>query len=300
MPTGEIVVGILNNMSDGSLRATEHQFCSLFHSASPVPIRILLYTLRSIVRSSNARRYLDSVGYRPSHHLAIDRPHCLVITGAEPAKGPLCSAPFWGELVEVLKWAIRTERPIVLSCLATHAALDYVSKVGRHKLPVKCFGVYNHITCSDHPLTRQVLCQLPVPHSRWHTIDTSQIIGAGYIPLIWSPLAGAHCFINDLPMPWLFMQGHPEYSATTLIKEYRRDMERFLAGISPSAPMLPSGILDQENRVSLEGFATLARKNRQISLMKDFPWIKVDDHLAAAWQEPTRQLIANWLAMIAR
>src|SRR2546430_13670792 len=48
----------------------------------------------------------------------------------------------------------------------------------------------------------------------------------------------------------LFLQGHPEYERTTLFKEYRRDVGRFLSGEQSSYPPLPCRYFRSEEHTS--------------------------------------------------
>ena len=43
---------------------------------------------------------------------------------------------------------------------------------------------------------------------------------------------------------FLFLQGHPEYEAGTLLREYRRDIARFLRGEREHYPAVPQGYFD--------------------------------------------------------
>ena len=54
------------------------------------------------------------------------------------------------------------------------------------------------------------------------------------------------------PQPFVFCQGHPEYDAETLGREYLRDMGRFLRGESGDVPPMPENYFDRatENRLA--------------------------------------------------
>jgi hypothetical protein len=52
-PSGCIKIGLINNMSDEALKATERQFVSLLNSASDnMPIHLSLYTLPGVPRTA--------------------------------------------------------------------------------------------------------------------------------------------------------------------------------------------------------------------------------------------------------
>ena len=70
-------------------------------------------------------------------------------------------------------------------------------------------------------------------------------MGAGYEPVLHSPevgwtVAGRRRGGSTL----VLAQGHPEYSGTILLREYRRDVSRYLDGTRPELPILPRRCID--------------------------------------------------------
>ena len=58
--TGYITIGLINNMSDEALKATERQFISLLNSASDnIPIHLSLYTLPGVPRNGFTASHID-------------------------------------------------------------------------------------------------------------------------------------------------------------------------------------------------------------------------------------------------
>jgi homoserine O-succinyltransferase len=56
-----ISIGLINNMSDGAIGATERQFLSLLDSASDgIEIRLSLYSLPGVPRSESGARYVKN------------------------------------------------------------------------------------------------------------------------------------------------------------------------------------------------------------------------------------------------
>jgi homoserine O-succinyltransferase len=56
----------------------------------------------------------------------------------------------------------------------------------------------------------------------------------------------------------VFFQGHLEYTETTLLKEYRRDVDRFIHGRQPHHPTLPCGYFTAEGAAALDEFKARA------------------------------------------
>src|SRR5712691_11252461 len=58
---GTIEVGLLNNMPDAALEATERQFAALLQPAAEnVTVRLRLFSLPGIARGERAQRHLDT------------------------------------------------------------------------------------------------------------------------------------------------------------------------------------------------------------------------------------------------
>ena len=66
----------------------------------------------------------------------------------------------------------------------------------------------------------------------------------GYRILTRSAVAGVDMFVRQDKSFRLFFQGHPEYEATTLLREYRRDVGRYLRGERDDYPGLPLDYFD--------------------------------------------------------
>ena len=73
----------------------------------------------------------------------------------------------------------------------------------------------------------------------------------GYSIVSWSPETGADIFLKESDSLSLFFQGHPEYSTTALLGEYRRDISRFLSGEEDFYPHIPHGYFSANVEVEL-------------------------------------------------
>ena len=54
-------------------------------------------------------------------------------------------------------------------------------------------------------------------------------------------------FVKQTRSLFIFFQGHPEYEETTLLREYRRDVGRFLRGQQPHYPTRRTNISRQRH-----------------------------------------------------
>ena len=120
---------------------------------------------------------------------------------------------------------------------------DSLDGIERQRLAEKRCGVYQHSILAGHALLAGVGAPLLMPHSRWNELPPAALRAAGYTLLSWSAETGADAFVRQERSLLLFFQGHPEYEDTTLLKEYRRDVGRFLNAQQPHYPTLPCGLL---------------------------------------------------------
>src|SRR5271165_932147 len=79
-----LVIGLVNNMPNLALRATERQFCALLSAAShDFVIRLKLFSLPEIPRSDATLAHIDRY-YDHISELKEDPPDGLIVTGTEP------------------------------------------------------------------------------------------------------------------------------------------------------------------------------------------------------------------------
>ena len=133
-PSGCIKIGLINNMSDEALKATERQFISLLNSASDnMPIHLSLYTLPGVPRNGFTASHISSC-YSNIEDLWDSHLDGLIVTGREPMAANLSDEPYWDSFTKVLGWAQENCHATVLSCLAAHAAIP---AHGRHSASEK-------------------------------------------------------------------------------------------------------------------------------------------------------------------
>src|SRR6516162_6669594 len=81
---GPIVIGLVNNMPDAALRATEGQFGALLGAASGAQaVRLRLSSLPELPRSADALEHIRS-SYWPLEQLLAADLDALIVTGTEP------------------------------------------------------------------------------------------------------------------------------------------------------------------------------------------------------------------------
>jgi homoserine O-succinyltransferase len=299
-PPGEraIEIGLVNNMPDAALESTERQFIELLRSAAgDVPVRLRLYHIPEVPRGEEARRRLD-LAYAPVEELYAGRRDGLIVTGTEPRAAVLADEPYWGAMVRLLEWASANTTSTIWSCLAAHAAVLHLDGVDRRPLAEKCFGVFDCAVAAPHPLLAGIAERLRIPHSRCNELAERDLAGRGYTVLTRSAQAGVDCFVKPLDSLFVFFQGHPEYDKRALLREYRRDVGRFLRRERDAYPAMPSGYFDAVSAGVLASFRDLAQNERDESLLECFPLEFVEARLEPLSRSAVTRLYGNWLALL--
>src|SRR5439155_21806844 len=294
-----IDIGLINNMPDAALKATERQFLSLLRAAADrVIVRLTLYALPEVPRTKFGGRHVAGRFYSRIEDLWGSHLDGLIVTGTEPRASNLKDEPYWGTLTRVLEWAEENTYSTICSCLAAHAALLYLDGIGRQSLGDKRFGVFECARVSEHQLTAGGPSRVRMPHSRWNEIPEDALVGAGYRILTRSKDAGVDTFVKLRKSLFVFFQGHPEYEAHSLLLEYRRDIGRFLRGERDTYPPLPQGYFDKDTVTALAALRERALSDRREELLADFPTAQAAGKVSNTWLSAARRLYRNWLSYI--
>ena len=239
-------IAFINNMPDPALEDTEMQFFELLDIASgDIPVCLRLYSLSGVPRGDRGQQHLNSF-YFGTDDLLNSRFDAVIMTGTEPRQPNLRNEPYWsasGECVG-LGGEQYDSRPI-LSCLAAHAGVLHSDGIEPAPLSDKQFGVFDFAKTANHQLTRGTRGAVRFPHSRWNEVQADALAACGYLVLTQSAEGGVDSFVKKKKRSlFLHFQGHPEYGAQTLLKEYRRDIKRFLRGERETYPSMPKGYFD--------------------------------------------------------
>jgi homoserine O-succinyltransferase len=265
-------LGIVNNMPDKALLSTARQFLSVIELAAPdFRVFVSLFALPGIARGDTGKRHLLDNSYRSLSDLQDAGLDAVIVTGTEPKQSNLKDEPYWGALASLFDW-IDSEGPSAMfSCLAAHAAVLHFDGIERRRLEKKCFGLFDHATTGHDELTEHLPHTFKIAHSRWNEIPEDALGQNGYRILTESGEAGADLFVKQRRNLHLFSQGHPEYDASTLGREYQRDVRRFLAGEREDYPNVPRGYFNMSEKELLDRFRARALRTRDEYLMTEFP-----------------------------
>ncbi len=294
-----LTIGLVNNMPDPALEATELQFSALLGAAAGArTVRLRFSSLPRLPRGPEARSRIDSE-YWELDELLAERPDALIVTGTEPRAPTLEEEPYWEPLARLIDWAEANTAATVWSCLAAHAVANALHRVRRRRLPEKRFGVFQHRAQAGHPLLEGVPKPLLTPHSRWNDLPPADLEAAGCSILSFAEETGADLFVSARRSLLVCFQGHPEYEAATLLKEYRRDVGRYLRGEYPAWPTLPRGYFSTGALEQIEAFRSRAQAARSPELLAEFPMATLAAGLEARWQPGGAAIYRNWLQYVA-
>ena len=289
-------IALINNMPDSALEDTEVQFFELLESAAgDLPLSLKLYSLPELPRSAAGQQHLRNF-YNSIEDLLNSRFDGMIMTGTEPRQPDLRNEPYWPALTKVLNWAERATASTVLSCLAAHAGVLHSDGIPRHRLGDKQFGVFEYKTVRRHALTDDTGDEMQIPHSRWNEVRADALTASGYEVLTQSTEAGVDLFVKKKKDSlFVHFQGHPEYSVRTLLKEYRRDVKRFLKKERETYPTMPQGYFDTAATRLLTDFRKIVEADPRDEMMAKFPEAAVAGALRGTWQASAACVYRNWL-----
>lgn len=296
----ELHIGFLNIMPDAALEATERQFFRLVGACNQIAqFHIHPFTIEGMPRSSEAQAHINQY-YETFSQLKQDGLDALIISGANVTHPHLQDEDFWQPLTEVFKWAKQNVTSILCSCLATHALIQFCYGIERTRLPSKRWGVYAHkIIDRKHPLIAEINTRFDVPHSRYNEVFQDDLQKQGVKVLVASPDAGVHLAVSPDGFRIIFFQGHPEYDAISLLKEYKREVMRFINLETDQYPAIPEHYFNTEVLAIFNDYA----KHIQSALkykraIKPFPEQEVEAFLDNTWRDTAKAVFNNWLGKV--
>jgi homoserine O-succinyltransferase len=292
-----LTVGLVNNMPDAACEATERQFLKLLRVASSnVVVLLKLYSVAAVPRSKATRAELAG-RYRDLAELWNTPLDGLIVTGTELVAADLKDEPYWNALCDLVDWACHNTASAVWSCLAAHAAVRYADGIVRERLAGKLSGVFDCDVTGDHPLFAGLAPRLRVPHSRLNDLPEAGLLASGYRVLTKSAAAGVDAFVKEQEggSAFVYFQGHPEYGTDSLLREYRRDVGRFLRGEAAAYPQTPQNYLGSAATFLADDFRTRATGERHGDFVGDFPLRSIAAGIENTWRAGAVGVYRNWI-----
>jgi len=296
----ELHIGFLNMMPDAALMATEHQFIRLVGASNQIAqMYVYPFCIPEQERGPKAVAHIKEhySDFRDLREQGLD---ALILTGANPVSPVLEQEAFWEPLIDIVDWASNNVASMLCSCLATHALVKFGQGIERQKLPRKKWGVYNHsISAPEHPLTWEINTRFHAPHSRYNDVSKDQMEQAGLKVLAESPEAGVHLAVSEDLFRVVYFQGHPEYDAISLLKEYKRELVRYVTDVRDTEPPFPRNYFPEEAKAIIAEYLSnaLAAKSSG-GEVPAFPDAELQAFVDNTWGDTGKAIVNNWLGLV--
>ncbi len=283
-----LVIGLVNNMGVSAMVPTQAQFAGLLR-ATGRPARLVCFTMRPPQD-------------RPYDHLPLDAladfgVDAIIVTGMELTTSNLRDEWLWPRFTRLYDWCEQKSVPAIWSCLAAHAAVLHRDGIARQPLGTKLSGVFD---CQrndlPHRLTKGLSAHWQCPHSRYNGLSSEALLARGYTVLSGSDAVGVDIFTHSANSASFYFQGHPEYQTLTLLKEFLRDLRRYVTGESNICPAVPVSYLDtpaEEEFMVLREWALAGQ-----DVMPGAHSRALCATIRQNWTDAATQLYANWLDIV--
>ena len=296
----ELHIGFLNIMPDAALEATERQFFRLIGACNQIAqFHVHPFTINGLPRSKSAQAHIDQY-YETFEQLKQAGLDALIISGANVTHAHLQEEEFWQPLTEVFDWAKENVTSVLCSCLATHALIQFCYGIERTRLPAKRWGVFAHkVIDRKHPLIAEINTRFDVPHSRFNEVFQKDLAQHGVKTLVASTEAGVHLAVSPDGFRIVFFQGHPEYDNISLLKEYKREVMRYIHQEIDQYPPFPAHYFNTEVQDIFNRYARHvqeALKNQHT--VPTFPEQEVEPFLDNTWRDTAKAVFNNWLGKV--
>jgi homoserine O-succinyltransferase len=290
-----IHVGLVNNMPDAELRATELQFARLLKDAAgALDVRLSLFSLSGVVRSEETRARMEGF-YADAATLQGAEVDALIVTAAEPRTGGPRHQPAWQSLAALIQWSQRNTVSVIYSGAAARAAALHLDGVDSILLPQDLCGVLDCERVEDDPLLHGMTAVGGMPHDRRGGLCEQELVARGYKILSRVPYGDPDIFLRPGPALSLFLQGRPEFDADTFARRFLRETGRFLRG-EGERPNLPEGYFD---RATEDALYDLAAHAVDASFLPRYETLIGGAAPLHSWRGSAVRLFGNWLTLVA-
>ena len=212
--------------------ATETQLARLLGN-TPLQVEMELLMVSSHVSRNTSQEHMLTF-YKTFEQVKDQTFDGMVITGAPVERLPFEEVEYWQELCEIFEWSKTHVTSTFHICWGAQAGLYYHYGIAKRNLPEKLSGVYRHqVTHKGSILFRGFDDTFMVPHSRYTTVDRQAILDEPRLKILAESDAAGVYAVSTHGGRQVFITGHSEYDADTLLSEYLRDKR---AGLNPKVP----------------------------------------------------------------
>ena len=294
-------IGLVNNMPDAALEATERQFVELLAPAADdivVRLQAVLAAGRAARRRGPRATWPAAIAISPS--CGTRRLDGLIVTGTEPRAPNLKDEPYWPRCAS-RRLGARQHRfdDLVVSRRARRRAAHR-----RHRAPTARRQAVRRVRLrlrDAHPPVRRARDRSCGCRIRAATICAKPTLAScGYRVLTRSAAAGVDTFARSRTTACSYSsRAIRNTRPTRLLREYRRDIGRFLRGEKSDYPSIPQGYFHRYATSLLNAFREQALGNRREDLLASFPMQSLEAALTNTWRSAAVPIYANWLSYLA-
>jgi homoserine O-succinyltransferase len=204
---------------------TETQLLRLV-SNSPLQVKITLIKTDSYTPTHVSGTHLNKF-YKTIEEVKSLRFDGLIITGAPVETIEFEDVKYWKELEDIMSWANTNVTSTMFICWGAQAGLYFHYGVKKRILGKKLFGIYKNSASNPHdPLLKGLDDEFFIPMSRYTEIDEDAVLACPELEVL---ARGKECGISIIKSRdnrKIFLTGHSEYDRDTLLKEYKRDLDK--------------------------------------------------------------------------
>ena len=212
--------------------ATETQIMRKL-SNTPLQIEVELMRTKSHEATHVAASHLETF-YRTFDEVRDRHYDGLIITGAPVEQMPFEQVDYWDELCDIMAWSTSNVHSTLHICWGAQAGLYYHYGIGKHDLPAKASGVFEHrLVKPSSPLVRGLDDRFFAVHSRNTEVRCADVEAVPELEVIAVSDEVGLYIVKSTDSRRFFVFGHPEYDTDTLRQEYERDVKR---GLDPEVP----------------------------------------------------------------
>ena len=153
----------------------------------------------------------------------------MIITGAPVEQIEFEEVEYWEELCEIMEWTKTHVHSTFHICWGAQAGLYYHFGINKKPLDKKMFGVFPHkVDYKKSILFRGFDDVFMVPHSRHTTVDVDDVKKVKDLKILSTSKEAGLYAVSTKNGKQIFITGHSEYDADTLMNEYLRDVSQGL------------------------------------------------------------------------
>ena len=153
----------------------------------------------------------------------------MIITGAPVEQIEFEEVEYWEELCEIMEWTKTHVHSTFHICWGAQAGLYYHFGINKKPLEKKMFGVFPHkVDYKKSILFRGFDDVFMVPHSRHTTVDVDDVKKVKDLKILSTSKEAGLYAVSTKNGKQIFITGHSEYDADTLMNEYLRDVSQGL------------------------------------------------------------------------